>query len=426
MNVAQTVVVDAGPDLSMCPDSGVIDLFNQSFSPAGGVWGSTDSVVNAKIVDAARTLDANGLTPGTYPVIYSVGQSGCESTDQFVLTIYANPNEPTIQEGAVCGNGAVELKLLGAANGEVYHWYNEITDVAYFNTGGSFVTTTITQSQTYYISLINSTTGCEGNRIPITATVYVVPTIDAGPDLLICDPATIDLSDDPSLLGGVWSGPGIAGNFWSPSGLTDGDHVITYTYQTADGCTTADSRVFTIGLDGDVNITADDFSINEPIYFTSLFNSQDIKNIEWNFGDNLNSFQPEPIHYYYAPGMFDIAYTIELNSGCQGTFRFPDAVSISGDPVDVIVGVGEPGESKKFISVYPTIVENKLFLQYNSEKRKELKLRFFSSKGVLFYERKTRVHKGLNEIDLSDEVINLSSQIYYLVINDHVFKIIKK
>ena len=124
--------------------------------------------------------------------------------------------------------------------------------------------------------------------------------------------------------------------------------------------------------------------------------------------------------------MFDIAYTIELNSGCQGTFTFPDAVSISGDPVDVIVGVEEPGESKKSISVYPTIVENKLFLQYNSEKRKELKLRFFSGKGVLFYERRISVHKGLNEIDLNDEVINLSSQLYYLVINDHVFKIIKK
>ena len=124
--------------------------------------------------------------------------------------------------------------------------------------------------------------------------------------------------------------------------------------------------------------------------------------------------------------MFDIAYTIELNSGCQGTFTFPDAVSISGDPVDVIVGVEEPGELKKFISVYPTIVENKLFLQYNSEKAKELKFMFFSSKGVMFYESKTRVQKGLNEIDLSDDAIKLSPQFYYLVINDHVFKIIKK
>ncbi len=431
MNVAQTVVVDAGPDISMCPDSSVIDLFNQSFSPAGGVWSSPDPEVHANIADAARMLDVGGLTPGTYPVIYSVGQSGCQSTDQFVLTIYANPNEPTLQEGAVCGGGgagagAVELKLLGAATGEAYYWYIEITDTDPFNTGGSFVTPTITKSQTYYVSLVNSTTGCEGNRIPITATVYVVPTVDAGPDLLICDPVTIDLEDDPNLLGGIWSGPGMAGNLWSPSGLTDGEHIITYTYQTADGCTTADSRVFTIGLDGSVTITADDFSINAPVYFTSSFASEDIKNIEWEFGDNINSFQVEPIHYYYAPGIFDIAYTIELNSGCQGTFTFPVAVSISGDPIDVIVGIEDPAELKNFISVYPTIVENKLHLQYNSVKNEELKIRFFTSTGVLYYELKTSVQEGLNEIELSDEVVNLSSQIYYLVIKDQVFKIIKK
>ena len=46
--------------------------------------------------------------------------------------------------------------------------------------------------------------------------------------------------------GGVWSGPGISGNVFTPSIAGSGNHVITYTITDAHGCTDSDQIILTV------------------------------------------------------------------------------------------------------------------------------------------------------------------------------------
>lgn len=426
VSVAQTVSVDAGSDLEVCQESGSIDLYNQSFTPAGGLFSSTNTDVDNNIDNSSVALDLSGINAGVYEIKYTVGGSGCESSDVFLLTVHEKPIAPTVLEGAVCGEGTIELQLQGSSTGQFYNWYENETDVTALQTGSSLVTPTLTASKTYYVAIKNGNTGCEGSRVPITATVYPVPTIDAGTDLQFCDAnASRDLTSDASVLNGVWSGPGISGNSWSATGLAEGEHILTYTYTTADGCSAVDDRIFTIGLDGGVSVTANNYMIGEPIYFESTFDPSSIVSIEWNFGDQWTSFEPLAIHSYFAPGIYDIAYTVNLDNGCTGTFTFPERVTIEGEQVQIITGI-QDGEIITEPMVYPTLVTNSLSLHYYSEKADWLKISIVSPQGILIDEITRPTVKGENTISLNDVVSKLPVGLNFIVINNKALKIIRK
>jgi PKD repeat protein len=72
--------VNAGPDLSTCTTDSLIQLTN--FSPEGGRW-SGPGVVDARlgIVDPAEAGEGN------FPLVYSVGSSGCLSRDTLRLRV---------------------------------------------------------------------------------------------------------------------------------------------------------------------------------------------------------------------------------------------------------------------------------------------------------------------------------------------------
>lgn len=426
VSVAVITSVDAGEDVVVCQEYGYYDLYAQNFTPAGGLWTSTNAHLDAAIDNSGVTVDITGINPGVYEMIYTVGGSGCESTGSFNLTVNEKPVDVSYQEASVCGEGTVELQVLGATTGQYYNWYDSEMAISPFQTGASYVTPTITQSTTYYVSIENGNTGCEGNRAPITATVYPVPVIDAGNDLQFCDAnATRDLTNDASILNGVWSGSGVSGNSWSATGLAEGDHIITYTYTTADGCTAVDDRIFSIGLDGGLVVTADNYTIGSPINFESSFEPSSIVSIDWFFGDSWTSGEIKPIHSYFEPGIFDVGYTVNLDNGCVGTFSFSDAVTIEGETVDIITGVKDLEEAKE-LSVFPTYVQNHLTLNYYSSKGETLSIKVVSPQGILVSEIEHLMSKGKNTISLDDILSKIPQGMNFIIINNEALKIIKK
>lgn len=76
-------------------------------------------------------------------------------------------------------------------------------------------------------------------------TVAPVPDATILSEGLVCssDPAITLQARDP---GGVWSGPGVTGNIFSPALAGTGNHIITYSITAANGCSDSDEAVITV------------------------------------------------------------------------------------------------------------------------------------------------------------------------------------
>jgi hypothetical protein len=68
-----------------------------------------------------------------------------------------------------CTAGTVNFTASGAASGQVYRWYSGPTGGSVLYTGNPY-SPSISATTTFYVSLYNTSSGCESARIPITAT----------------------------------------------------------------------------------------------------------------------------------------------------------------------------------------------------------------------------------------------------------------
>ncbi len=141
----------------------------------------TDGSPSGSLVAAA---DAITLEPGvtmtvTYNVLVACSASGikvntatasCSGLITPVSASHSNPVAPVSDGATFCATGSVNLTASGAASNQVYRWYSVASGGSPLYIGNPFVTPSISVTTTYYVSLYNSSTGCESSRIPVTAT----------------------------------------------------------------------------------------------------------------------------------------------------------------------------------------------------------------------------------------------------------------
>lgn len=126
--------------------------------PSGGSPISTFQTVNA-----TKTFYATNYNTVTT----------CESTRAaMTISINSPPGTavPNASPATVCGTGTTELSATGAGTNEVYRWYETAS-------GGSAISTTqsVSATKSFYVSLYNTVTGCEGTRTSVIVTVNPLP-----------------------------------------------------------------------------------------------------------------------------------------------------------------------------------------------------------------------------------------------------------
>jgi hypothetical protein len=77
-----------------------------------------------------------------------------------------------LASAVVCGSGSATLQVSGAEEGGSYRWYTSETTSEFIpdQFSASYVTPPLTESRTYFVSIVNGT-GCQSAHIPVTATV---------------------------------------------------------------------------------------------------------------------------------------------------------------------------------------------------------------------------------------------------------------
>lgn len=313
VTVNPTPFVDAGPNLSLCTTASAVNLNGSAF-PIGGTW-------------SGPSVTGNNFNPsvgvGSYTVTYSITNgSGCTATDTRTIAV-ALP--PTINIGAnkiLCVNSArVDLDLgLSVVGGS---WSSGTGGLE-----GSFFNPLLAGVGTHIVTYTyNSGQGCISTASK-TIQVRDQITVDAGIDRAFCiNSGTRSLTNDPSLLGGTWSGPGVSGSNFSPNSAGVGTHIITYTYADEFGCIATDTRTFTVtnivsvsaGPAITVCVTASPLSLASSGFPAGgVWTGQ---------GITANTFTPSSV----GAGIYTATYNYADGNGCTGTAL--KTITVSNPPV---------------------------------------------------------------------------------------------
>ncbi len=96
---------------------------------------------------------------------------------------------PTASDQSRCGSGTLTLT---ASNGTNYRWYKNASGGSILNTGSSFTTPNLTQTDSFYVSNFNSTT--ESSRIKVRAIIHPIPSSPVVSDISRCGIGNLTLT----------------------------------------------------------------------------------------------------------------------------------------------------------------------------------------------------------------------------------------
>ncbi|MBA3649278.1 MAG: PQQ-dependent sugar dehydrogenase [Chitinophagales bacterium] len=173
--------------------------------------------------DHLQELYTAGIINGT---IYHITDTICGPTAFIMESIYST----------VCAGGVLHALI---DTGFKYQWMINGVDIA-----GAITDSYATINAGAYSVAVSNSKGCTNISSPITVVDKALISI-SGLDSFYCTYQTsILLTGSPE--GGLFSGPGISGNFFQPDEAGIGTFTIYYSYQNDAGCYAIDSEIVTV------------------------------------------------------------------------------------------------------------------------------------------------------------------------------------
>ncbi|MDW8157685.1 MAG: hypothetical protein RML72_02270, partial [Bacteroidia bacterium] len=183
-------------------NAGPIDVTMTYLGHGGTGTGATSATfawncagcAQAPLPSTAGPFTINWAQPGTKTLTLQVtnNPSGCTSPVHTVeVTVHPVPSLPTVTNVERCGPGPIDIPTQVGTNGNVVRWYTTPGAIAYFYDQSETLSTNITTSTVFYVSSYNSNTQCESNRVPVTATVNIVPGPPSAVPISRCGPGSV-------------------------------------------------------------------------------------------------------------------------------------------------------------------------------------------------------------------------------------------
>ena len=173
---------------------------------------------------------------GQYTVLVRTATNTCEGKDSLRMTINARPvAQITASATAFCPDASAQLTVLDGL-GNRYAWQLDGSPQP-----GTANTLAVRQPGTYQVTVTNPA-GCTATSPPQKITRYdvVAVSIDSIAPLCSTNGAVVALRGQPG--GGAYAGPGVTGNQFNPAVAGAGQHQLTYTVTSPNGCKTSQSR----------------------------------------------------------------------------------------------------------------------------------------------------------------------------------------
>lgn len=277
--------------------------------------------------------DLSGLTAGTYTVTVTNGKM-CSASEQFEIIQPNNIVVGTTPDPHICidQNASVMASVTGGNAPYQYLWSNGNA------TNSIFVTPT--QTTDYSVSVTDAN-NCPASPANVTVFVYDSLKLD-----LTSSSAVICLGE-PIIISGNYSG-GVG----SPYTLTlNSGEVISLPYNyyppvsqsiqicLKDACSSpqvCDQVSVQVMSAPFINFQADSTFGCEPhiVNFTS-WGDNDIKEYQWNFGDDQNnalSYLSNPQHEFTNDGLYNVSLTVTDSLGCKNTVTLTNLITVYPKP----------------------------------------------------------------------------------------------
>lgn len=228
------VVSFTGLGTEYCVDASAVTLTG-NFAPAGSFSGAGITDNN----DGTASFDPASAGAGSHEIYYSYTDgNSCVNIDTQVVVVNPLPVVSFTGLASAYCEDANPVTLTGSPNGGVFSGPGV--------SGNSFDPALATPGSHEVIYTYTDANGCV-NADTQQVTVNPLPVVSfSGFNGTYCedDNTPVSLTGSPS--GGIFSGPGINGPFFTPSVADDGNHIITYTYTDNNGCTNTSSQVVVV------------------------------------------------------------------------------------------------------------------------------------------------------------------------------------
>ncbi len=438
LNVYTPPSLSLGNDTTVCANTPIV--LNAGNGPTGTTYQwSTASTTQVLVITSAGTYSASVTTPG-----------GCAAIDTIVVNHFPTPGTNLGPNRTECGTFVLDA----GAGATSYLWGNgATTQMITSSTAGVY---TVTVSNQY---------GCIATD-NVAITMGVVPTVNVGPDQLLCNSQSAVLNAGNSGSTYLWS---TGATTQSITVSTPGTYIVNVT--SPNGCSARDtvnisvsgllvnlgpntnicdngSRVLDAGNPGMVYLwstgaTTQSISVSQPgtysvtitdgqgcsagdviiltqvpgvyaaigapatsnLLFPVQFNDLSTggpTSWDWRFGDGLSSTQQNPTHTYAALGVYTV--TLIISDGfCRDTIT-------QEINVNTFVGM-EDGDFAVAFDLYPNPSTGLFHLYLELIKRSDLEIGVMDMQGRTVYSeqvRRAQTYQG--DIDLSA----LSKGVYVL------------
>ncbi len=242
-----------------------------SANPAGAVTPGTIVTVSATVVnggdnpqidwyvngDYAGSFETFNIQPEDGDEVYAVLTSDAPCASPATATsntitmvveeIILPPSAFTVTGGgSYCeGGSGIEVGLSGSETGVVYTLYKDGSSAGTFTGTGNSLSFGLQLAGVYTASGTNAagTTSMNGS---VTVVENPLPSVTCPDDATFCSDQAPVVLDGALPTGGVYTGTGVIGGEFDPATAGPGDHIITYYYEDANGCSASCSFTFTV------------------------------------------------------------------------------------------------------------------------------------------------------------------------------------
>lgn len=198
----------------------------------------------------ATPLSFGNYGAGTYKVIaFKTDDLGNRKETVCREFTVSERDKPAVQcqDAERCGTGIVTLTAFGC---DTYKWYvhNGTNYEPIDDASGATLTRNIERTTVYGVKGFLTSSGCESDILPVTATVNTLPGFTVRDGGVCADSPAYDLMLLVSGAdGGTWAGPFVQGNkFLTASAEVGQTYPLTYTENTAGGCPRTETIAFTV------------------------------------------------------------------------------------------------------------------------------------------------------------------------------------
>jgi hypothetical protein len=193
----------------------------------GGI--SNPAITTPQTVNPTETLVNTSATPKSVVYSFVITPDTCNTI--YYVTVVVNPSPTAVINGnqIICQGDSDHLVASGGSN---YLWSTNDSTASIFVSPDSVTT--------YSVTVTNSFGCTKSTSLMVSLNPLPVLIFNGLPDTACANGGSSILTAIPS--GGVFSGVGIAGNIFNPSGVLPGNDTIRYFYTDSQGCSNSISH----------------------------------------------------------------------------------------------------------------------------------------------------------------------------------------